>query len=218
MSKYILIATASKETVSTHFNSSLVEAMQYLNMRAAELDDVKYAYQAFFTSSPVETKSNIVKFAKKVNATHIIWVDSNMMFPPETFFNLISHDKDFVAVNYSTNRAPFKFTALTKNEQTEDYDIVPTIEDTTGLQKISGVKLGLCITSIACFDDNKKPWFNYTYNKENDDYLIDEDYTFCFSLGGEIDLYIDHDLSKSVRNVGWFPYHYKCPYQNAFAI
>lgn len=218
MSKNILIATPCTETVSAYYNTSLVEALQYLQMRSGELEDIKYSYQAFFTSSSsLETKSNIVKYAKKIEATHIIWVNSNMLFPMETFFQLISHNKDFVAVNYSTNRAPFKFTALSKKDD-KNFDIVSTIEETTGLQKVSAVKMGLCITSISCFDDNEKPWFNFTYNETEDDYLIDDDYTFCLSIEDKVDIHVDHDLSKSVRHIGIFPYHFKNPYQNSFQV
>ena len=214
MTKHILIATPCSDMVHSHYTNSIVNNLNYLYSQADNID-ATFMYQSFMGSLIHESRNKIVKYAKKIEASHIIWVDSDMMFPFDAFKILIEHDLDFIGINYSTRRPPFKYTAGVWDKENEKFNLVATSPDTSGLQQVDAVGFGLCMTSMKCFDDDKKPWFDFKYHKEKDGFLS-EDYSFCLSLldNEYIQIFIDHSLSQRVKHIGTFPYHNLCPFQN----
>jgi hypothetical protein len=214
MTKNILIATPCNDMVYSHYTNSIVNNLNYLYSHSKEID-AAFTYQTFLGTYIHESRNKIVSYAKNMEASHIIWVDSDMFFPPNTFFDLIKHDLDFVGANYSTRRHPFKYTAGVWDEKNNQFNLVATTPDNAGLQEVDAVGFGLCMTSIECFDDNKKPWFYFKYDEKQDG-CIGEDYSFCLSLKDreDIQIFIDHDISKSTTHMGSFPFHHMCPYQN----
>ena len=47
-------------------------------------------------------RQQLVDQALDTSCTHIMWIDSDMKFPPDTLQILLSYKKDIVAGNYST--------------------------------------------------------------------------------------------------------------------
>lgn len=178
--------------------------------------DATFMYQCFPGTYIQQSRNTIVKYAKKAEVTHIIWVDSDMMFPHDSFKILIESNLDFIATNYSSRRPPFKYTAGVWSKENKEFILVPTTNESEGVEKVDAVGFGLCMTSLKCFDDDKKPWFDYNYDKERDGFM-GEDYTFCLSLldRDDISIFIDHSLSKKIKHIGSFPYHHMSPFQNS---
>lgn len=214
MTKHILIATPCGDTVYSHYTNSIVNNLSYLYSMGDAID-ATFMYQTFQGSLIHESRNSIVKYAKRVEASHIIWVDSDMMFPFDTFKILIEHDLDFIGVNYSTRRPPFKYTSGVWNKEDEEFNLISTTPDTSGLQNVDAVGFGLCMTSMKCFDEEKTPWFYFKYHEEKKGF-IGEDYSFCLSLldREDIQIFVDHSLSQRVKHIGTFPYHNMCPFQN----
>jgi hypothetical protein len=207
--KKILIASPAQDTVLTYYSTSVVKSLIYLFNQsfphAIEVD-----YDTVFATYIHEGRNSLVKHAQSVNATHILWVDTDMLFPTDTFYRLIMHDVDFVGVNYSTRRMPFRYTAGKWNEKDSAFDQVITSPTSTGLEKVDTLGFGICLMSMNIFDKLEKPWFDYKYDHKLDIHM-GEDYLFCKNVREFTDIYLDHDLSKMVKHVGTYPYHYLCP-------
>lgn len=206
--KNILVSTPCGDLVHTAYSQSIVENVLYL---------VSKKYNCSITYMPMlETyihngRIEIVRHAKKINATHIIWVDSDMCFPAHSFYRLLNHELDFVGVNYSTRRSPHRFTAANRNEDLGTFITVPTTNISSGLEIVDGIGFGLCLTSTSLFDKIEEPWFRYTYVKEKSRYR-GEDYQFCLDIQKYTNVYIDHDLSKEVLHFGTIGYNCYCPF------
>lgn len=205
--KKILVASPAQDTVQTFYNVSVVKNFLYL---LSQQMTISLDYETMFATYIHEGRNGIANHAQRVGATHIIWVDSDMFFPPHSFYQLINHDLDFVGVNYSTRRSPFKYTAGYLHEETGAYDPVITTPGTTGLEKVGALGFGLCITSMKLFEKMEKPWFDYKYYPDQDVHM-GEDYLFCKAVSKFTDIYVDHDLSKEVKHVGTHLYHYLTP-------
>jgi hypothetical protein len=53
-----------------------------------------------------QQRATLVDAAQRFNASHILWLDSDMRFPKDTLFRLMKHEKPIVAANYARRRHP----------------------------------------------------------------------------------------------------------------
>ena len=137
----------------------------------------------------------------KQGATHVLWLDTDMTFPPETANWLVQHERSVVAANYVTRDGSSKFTAR------RDRIRIPTTEESTGLEEVHEVGMGVFMMDTMALHGLPRPWFRHGVNEQRAD--IGEDIMFCRALreaGHKI--YIDHDLSKRVGHVGQRTYRY----------
>lgn len=132
-------------------------------------------------------------------ATHILWLDADMTFPPDTALRLLTHitDRDankfecsVVAANYVTRAAPNRPTAR------KDGQCIWSADD-RGLSRVDHVGMGCFLMETSFVRELPRPRFWYSTETET------EDVYFCNLLrkaGHEI--WIDHDLSKEVGHMG----------------
>ena len=205
--KSILISGPCGDMVHTGYSQSIVENILYL---VSNKYNCSIAYVPMLETYIHNGRIQVVKYAQKINATHIIWVDSDMSFPSHSFYQLLNHELDFVGVNYSTRRSPHRFTAANFNEYLNGFEPIPTTRRSYGLESVDGIGFGLCLTATSLFDKLEKPWFKYTYLEKEEEYR-GEDYQFCMDIKSHANVYVDHDLSKEVSHIGKIGYNYKCP-------
>jgi hypothetical protein len=132
-------------------------------------------------------------------ATHVLWLDTDMSFPPETATRLALHDQPFVACNYVTRDGTQRFTARRGGQPVE------TRAGSTGLEPVDGVGLGVALMRTAVLARLPKPWFRHGLTQQGND--IGEDLMFCGALrAAGHTIYVDHDLSKEIGHVGTTTY------------
>lgn len=136
-------------------------------------------------------------------ATHILWLDADMVFPKDAGLRLLSHvlerdidvmPRNVVAANYATRVHPSRPTA------SKDGQRIPSFNK-SGLESVDHVGMGVFLMATAVVRDLPKPRFWYSTETET------EDVYFCNLLrkaGHEI--WIDHDLSKEVGHIGQHVY------------
>jgi GT2 family glycosyltransferase len=125
--------------------------------------------------------NNLVRDAKEINATHLLNIDSDMIFPPDALQKLLKADKDIVGVNYRQrgNHQDQDFTVSTikfPNEDNTGYREVRVNDFPTELFECAAVGLGLTLIKMEVFDKLPFPWFRTTENKE---LHSTEDIVFC---------------------------------------
>jgi hypothetical protein len=164
-----------------------------------------------------EQRSKIWAQAAAWKATHLLYVDSDMVFPENALAQLLSHQKEIVGVNYPRKYYPYWPTAY---EDTEEHTgVVFTRDDSIGLYEVKHLGFGLVLIDMSVFDvlvENNPagpdgaippPFFHFPATKDGTKWM-GEDVYFCRrarSLGFKV--YIDHDLSQSIQHIG--PWHYQ---------
>lgn len=152
-----------------------------------------------------EMRRRLVSQAMSINATHILWLDSDMKFPPDVIARLLNHDVAVVAANYPRKNVEARPTAyLSSKEYTGP---IWTTENSEGLQQVTVAGMGVMLTDMRIFDAIPLPFFQFT--PQPPDYVRDqgEDVFFCKALhDAGIPVHIDHDLSKHVAHIGKFEY------------
>jgi hypothetical protein len=132
-------------------------------------------------------------------ATHILWLDSDMTFPSDTALRLLKHDKDVVAVNYVMRRESWRPIARRDGKRISSLEA-------TGLEAVDDVGMGVFLMKTSVVQNLPRPCFWYSTITET------EDHHFCRLLkAAGHDIWIDHDLSRSVGHVGQHTYRELSP-------
>jgi hypothetical protein len=155
----------------------------------------------FRSSLIVGSRTELVKDALQWGAEWILWLDSDMAFPPDTLARLLERKHHMVGSNYVKRGIPTM--PVTTGLQKE---FVRTDPETTGLQEVSTTGFGVMLMSADIFRKLELPWFDTVWLEDNK--LMGEDVFFFKKAKAFLGLspWIDHDLSQLVRHIGTFEY------------
>jgi len=129
--------------------------------------------------------------------THLLWIDSDMKFPPDTLLRMLRRDEKLVGANYPTRRPPHKPTA-----RHGDGSPVRTTPDSSGLEKVDRMGFGLLWMAREVIAGMERPFFDYQYRGPELDWTGEDSYFFAKARALGFEAYVDHDLSKEVLHVG----------------
>ena len=120
------ICVPSRDEVHIGFTRSLCNLTNRLTKQNVDFD-----LHIVCGSVIIESRTALVKEALENNATHILWLDSDMHFPANVFDKLYEHQKDIVAAQYSTRYAPYRTVAFTDYENADN-----RLDASFGLHKV----------------------------------------------------------------------------------
>lgn len=144
------------------------------------------------SSIVANARNNCVTGAQSVKAAYLMFIDSDMVFPPETIDRLLAHDKDIVGATYVRRGPPFDNLG-----KSIDADAAKQ----SGLVEMTHMPTGMLLIRMSVFDKLTKPYFRYNTNEDLG--LIDGE-DMCFSrLAREagFQIFCDLDLSMELRHI-----------------
>ena len=151
---------------------------------------------------------DLVEAALKTDSTHILWLDTDMRFPPEAMTHLLSRKKPIVGINYAQRRVPSDFVAV-KKRAGKKLDAVKLItsENSTGLEIVEGIGFGVLLMETGIFSKlGSPPWFQNIWDSKLKRW-VGEDMFFCMAARkAGLKVFVDHDLSKYCKHIGQFEY------------
>ena len=173
------------------------------NVPAVFANDLTRLYAATLAAVPVCTLAMVIgTFVHQARetllhdvvelwgATHVLWLDADMTFPPDAALRLLSHDRDVVAANYMTRTAHPKPTASRDGRPVSSHGV-------TGLEAVDHVGMGVFLMRSSVVQNIPRPRFWYSTLTET------EDVYFCRRLNeAGHPICVDHDLSNEVGHVG----------------
>lgn len=137
-------------------------------------------------------RNQCVGAAQAMKASHIFFIDTDMVFPPDTLKRLLSHGKDIVGATYAKRAAPFHPLTITDKGELAQ---IPS-----GLHRVKLLPTGCMLIRLDVFDKLKPPYFNLGSEQGQ---LRGEDYYFCESArAAGFDIWCDGDLSAQLGHVG----------------
>lgn len=152
---------------------------------------VKHSPDTFFLISQgtilPNQRTQLVRQALQAHASHVLFIDSDMRFPPDTLERLLAHKLDVVGANC-------------KHRQANKWTAQVSSRGKTGLRKVKQLGFGVTLIRMDAFMRIPEPWFATPFNGNE---FIGEDIFFCdkFQKAG-LEIYIDHDLSQEVKHTG----------------
>lgn len=137
-------------------------------------------------------------------ATHILWLDTDMAFPADTAVRLARHNRPIVACNCVMRDPRVLFTAM------KDGQRVQSGPDSSGIDTVDHVGTAVMLMRTDVVFGIERPWFAHGVNASGGD--IGEDVMFCRRLreAGH-SIYIDHDVSKEIGHIGQYTYRPTAP-------
>ena len=125
-------------------------------------------------------------------ATHLLFLDTDMVFPMDTLTRLLAHDKDIVGAVYSQRNPPFH--PLGVMESGAHAHVPP------GLHRMQMIPTGCLLIRTEVFQKLPKPWFNCLTVGDS---ILGEDYFFCQNAtAAGYDLWCDGTLSRELGHIG----------------
>ncbi|MGE3622316.1 MAG: hypothetical protein AB7H77_00380 [Bdellovibrionales bacterium] len=135
-------------------------------------------------------RNQCVVTAQLVGATHVLFLDSDMVFPLDALKRLLAHGKDIVGALYSRRRAPFGPTGLPLDGAGSEGNLL----------RMKNLPTGCLLISISVFEKLPKPWFSDRVEGEQ---IVGEDIHFCErATAAGFEIWQDTTLSKEVGHIG----------------
>jgi hypothetical protein len=126
----VAVCIPSDDHVHAGFCISLVHMLMHTMLTdAIKLEGI--TIQHIGASILPYSRYTLVKQALHHNATHLLFIDSDMTFPPDTLVRLMRHDKEIVGINAMSRRPPYNLTAWARPGER-----IVTLTDSMGLEKI----------------------------------------------------------------------------------
>lgn len=141
-----------------------------------------------------------------IDATHILWLDSDHTFPPDLLNKLLSHSKDVVAANCAVKTLPSMPTARAFDPKDPKGQPVYTDWNSKGLERVWRIGTGIMLMSKRAYTQIPFNAFAMTYVEETGTYR-GEDWGICEALEKEgCPIYIDHSISNECAHIGNFQF------------
>ena len=151
----------------------------------------QYSLNTEFKSLPCtflpQARTQLVQYAMQQRASHLLFIDGDMVFPPETLERLLSRDTAVIGANYRRRSSEgHAFTATRHNQEVTSFG-------RTGREAVDFIGLGVCLIDLLVFRGTlAEQWFPGTLYRN-------EDVAFCALVRSQdVPVWVDHDLSQSV--------------------
>lgn len=179
-----VICTPARDTVQATFTADLVALLKYSPEAKWMLCQGSYI---------PNNRIKLVHTAMEAGASYILFIDSDMRFPPDTIGRLLKADKDIVGANCK-QRSQNEWTARKNGKFINS-------TDQKGLEEVDTLGFGVTLIDMKVFKI-PEPWFAMPYHTQ-DKKLIGEDVYFCTVAKEQgFKIWIDHDLSQEVKHTG----------------
>src|ERR1700722_11020534 len=131
-------------------------------------------------------RNQIVATAQLAKATHVLFLDTDLVFPPDTLVRLMAREKDIVGGLYTQRAPPFHPLGITFEGE--------HVAVTSGLRRMKTMPTGCLLIRMSVFEKLTKPYFNTRAEGEK---LLGEDYYFCDNTAkAGFEVWCDGDLSN----------------------
>lgn len=179
----------------SHVHANMMMATMVMAMHSI-LNGVRLCVINPQSSLVMKGREDGVTAALDTDPDYIMFLDSDMVVPPDTLLRLLSHKTDIVGALYPKRRPPYQVTG-------ENADGSPLdLGNGTGLVAADRLPTGCLLIDVRVFDVMDKPWFPVTWLPGADTWQ-GEDYGFCdkaMEIG--IQPMADLDLTLEVQHLG----------------
>ena len=135
-------------------------------------------------------------------ATHVLFVDDDMSFPPQAVKELLKNKQyPIIAANCVKRVFPKEFMS-----RWFDGSEVVTNKDSSGVVEVMGTGNALCLIDIGVFGVVSKPWFAFPYIPETGGFNTEDIFFQEKARQCGIGTFICHEASKDVKHIGVHTY------------
>lgn len=198
-SSHVVVCIPSGEMVHADFMLSVLNLVQQ-----ARGDGHRISVVNSKSSIGAEGRSFAVDAALEAQADWLMFLDSDMTFPPSTISRLLAHGKPIVGATYPRRGWPLAFIGTRLDGGTFTLTDPPLVE-------AARIPTGCLLIQATVFEKLKRPYFRYGYDEEAG-VVISEDFWFSDTVRSlSIPLWCDLALSRELAHLGIFRFIHKEP-------
>lgn len=192
----VAICVPSGDTVCKGFAMALA-AMTYVCGPREEALSIPIALVGVEGSLIVRNRCEAVAQAQALQVDYLLFLDSDMQFPPATLRRLLSHEKDIVGATYVQRDPPH----LLLGQWMPD-----TLLTSDRLHEVLALPAGCLLIKLSVFEGMAMPYFRTPAFEADGDapaHIQGEDYYFCQvarERGHQI--WLDVALSSQIGHIG----------------
>ena len=132
-----------------------------------------------YDDQPVsKSRTKIVKHAFEYGATHLLFLDDDMIIPPNALDILFGHDKDIVGLLAFKRKEPF-FPVIYKENAIDRKRLVTWFDYPEGLIPVAATGCACMLIKMDVFRNINFPWFKFEDDPDYPGEMIGEDFYFC---------------------------------------
>ena len=176
-------------TMMTHFMTSSVPGYRSQQIRFCSVVGSILSRQ----------RRDIVKTMLDQKLSHVLFVDTDQVFPRDTLHRLLAHNKDIVGCNIAVKRIPSCPTARGFAQQP-----IYTDAGQTGLEKVWSIGCGVLLIKREVFEKIGLKCFELKWREDIQDYNGEDWAMIEAARDAGFDIWIDHGLSNEVGHIGDF--------------
>jgi hypothetical protein len=190
----LAVLVPCRDMLHAGFSKCLVELVKLNTMNGIDTHVVYDASTVLLTQ-----RARLAAEAQTIGAEYMLWLDSDMVFPPTTALRLLAHNEPVVACNYIRRQLPAKGVAY---ESIGDWENPLPFEPQDELVPVEGIGMGCMLVKTSILQEIPKPWFEFHWTEESNDHL-GEDMDFCMKMADAgYTVKVDTNLSMEMRHLG----------------
>lgn len=192
----VAICVPSGDMVCKGFAMSLA-ALTYMAGPHGDKPAIPIALIGTEGSLIVRNRNEAIAQAQQLKVDYVLFLDSDMIVPPQTLRRLLSHGKDIVGATYIQREPPHRLLGKWPEDKQLTSDQIHEVDALPG---------GCLLIKLSVFDSMVKPYFRTpAFEAEGDtpEWVQGEDYYFCEQAkarGHEI--WLDVALSLQLGHIG----------------
>lgn len=202
------ILVPSGGSVNTQFALSLVTMCNYLHSCSLPPEFDFKGFVLFNAQGSIlpDLRQRLVDDAMEADCTHMLFIDSDMVFPADTFHRLLLANKNIVAANCCTKTMPSNPTARYKSDDPAGDFCYTTAgkAQLNMLEPVWRVGTGVMLIRRSVFEKMAKPWFPMDWDYEEGKWQ-GEDWGFL-EQAEPTQPVIHHSLSWEIGHMGTVPF------------
>lgn len=210
----VAVCIPSGDDWKAFFAISLIQMMDWTTRMGGGIDLDLHNVRMTVLS---ESRHRLVQSAIAGGATHVLFLDSDMTFPPDTLLRLLAHDKDIVGAICPTRRSlrpPSNVQQAQPGTPKSTWTIVPP-DPKGGLLRVTHVGTAVLLLRTSVFGKIEQPWFPNPWSADQNCYL-GEDVGFCARMNeAGVELYADMSFSYDIGHCGQHVYSLRGPIDSA---
>lgn len=151
-------------------------------------------------------RNKIIEEAHKAEATHILFVDNDMIFPEDAILTLLKSKKDIIGANYNVRLDPTSgvLSGPTTKMLVNGVPVSMMSQDfPTKVFKCYAVATGFMMINMKVFDKMKVPYFDAWIDDKGNHYTEDVDFCRKAAEAG-FDVYCDPTIKMG--HIGSYTY------------
>lgn len=193
MTVRLAICIPTREQMHSRCAFSLYNLAQFLSEQGIE-------HRLFLSPGTLiaNQRHELVKCSQEWSATHVMFIDSDIVFEPQHVIDLLEFEELIVGAAYSKRIEPIVTTAWHEigNWQTH----VKLLEQTESHIRVEAMALGFCLIDISVFDYLELPWFILGFS--DGEYTGEDIEFFRKCLAADIPVWLDIKTSLEIGHLG----------------